>query len=88
MAVNANDVTTINLEQYVNVPALEPPPGVIPNFAIPNERAEVYKTLCSALLAILYVFLCLRLYAKIWIKRNPGFDDRKTLTIHRLATSS
>ena len=75
MAVNAGNVTTAQLEQYGNIPALAAPPGVMPNFAAHNERADVYKVLCSILLGILYIFLCLRLYAKIWIKRNPGFDD-------------
>ena len=77
MAVNAENVTIAQLEQYGNVPALAPPPGVVPNFAAHNERADVYNVLCSTLLAILYIFLCLRLYAKMWIKRNPGFDDRE-----------
>ena len=78
MAANASDFTVAQIEQYENVPALAPPPGVMPNFAAHNERANVYKLLCSILLAILYVFLCLRLYAKMWIKRSPGFDDRET----------
>ena len=78
MAVNAGNVTPAQLEQYGDIPALAPPPGVMPNFAAHNERADVYKVLCSILLAILYIFLCLRLYAKMWIKRNPGFDDRET----------
>lgn len=78
MAVNLSNVTIAQLEQYGDIPALAPPPGVVPNFRAHNERADVYKILCSILLAILYIFLCLRLYAKMWIKRNPGFDDRKT----------
>ena len=77
MPVNADNVTTAQLEQYGHIPALAPPPGVMPNFAVHNERADVYKILCSTLLAILYIFLGLRLYAKMWIKRNPGFDDRE-----------
>ena len=81
MALNINSITITQLKQYGNVPALAPPPGVVPNFAAHNERAVVYKILCSILLGILYVFLCLRLYAKLWIKRNPGPCDRETLMI-------
>ena len=88
MAVNAGNITTAQLEQYRNVPALAPPPGVMPNFAAHNERADVYKVLCSILLAILYIFLCLRLYAKMWIKRNPGFDDRETPMIYPAGDSN
>ena len=87
MALNAGNLTTAQLEQYGHMPALAPPPGVTPNFAAHNERADVYKILCSILLAILYIFLGLRLYAKMWIKRNPGFDDRKAPMIHQLATN-
>lgn len=79
MALHAQNVTIAQLEQYGNVPALTPPPGVVPDFEAHNERAVVYKVLCSILLAILYVFLALRLYAKVWIKRIPGFDDREIL---------
>lgn len=86
MAANAKNVTTAQLKEYGNLPAGTPPPGVMPNFEAHNERAEIYKILCSILLAILYMFLCLRLYAKIWIKRNPGLDDRKNSIIHPLTT--
>ena len=82
MAVNADNFTVVQLEQYGNVPALTPPPGVIPDFAAYNERADVYKILCSILLAILYVFVGLRLYAKLWIKRNPGSCDREAPMTH------
>lgn len=84
-AVNAHNITAAQLEQYGNLPALAPPPGVMPNFDAYNERAEIYKILCSILLAILYLFICLRLYAKIWIKRNPGLDDCENLAIHPVA---
>lgn len=88
MAANAQNLTTAQLRQYGNLPALAPPPGVMSNFEAYNERAEIYKILCSFLLAILYLFLCLRLYAKIWIKRNPGLDDCKNPVIHPLTDNS
>lgn len=86
MAANAQNVATAQLKEYGNLPALTPPPGVMPNFEAHNEHAKIYKILCSTLLAILFVFLCLRLYAKIWIKRNPGLDDRKNPIMHPLTT--
>ena len=81
---NPNTFTFAQSEEYKHMPALQPPPGVIPNFAADNERAEVYKILCSILLGLVFIFLCLRLYAKIWIKRSQGFDDRKFPIIHSL----
>ena len=86
MAYSAINITAAQLEQYSNLPALAPPPGVLPNFSAHNERAQIYKILCSILLVVLYFFLFLRLYAKMWIKRNPGLDDRETPIIHPLAT--
>ena len=88
MAISNTNLTTAELKQYGNLPALAPPPGVLPSFTTRNEHAVVFHTLCSILLVILYVFLCLRLYAKIWIKRSPGFDDCKSLVIYSLMTIS
>ena len=65
------------LGKYKDVPVHPPPPGVMPNLAAHNQRADVYIIFCSTLLGIVYVFVWLRLYAKIWIKRRPGFDDRE-----------
>ena len=78
MANNPNSFSETNLENYASIPALTPPPGVMPNFAAPNHSARIYTILCSILLGIVYVFVIIRLYVKIWIKRSPGFDDRKT----------
>ena len=77
MSFDPNSFSAEDLKEYENLPALRPPPGVVPNFEAPNKRAEVYNILCSFLLAIVYVCVCLRLYAKVWIKRSPGFDDGK-----------
>ena len=75
MTSNPSNFNFAQSDEYKHIPALTPPPGVVPNFAAPNERAAVFSVLGSILLVIVYLFLCLRLYAKIWIKRNPGFDD-------------
>ena len=79
MANNSDSFSVDELEKYNSIPALDPSPGVMPNFAAPNHSARIYTILCSILLGIVYVFVILRMYVKIWIKRSPGFDDRKTL---------
>ena len=63
------------LAQFTDTASLAPPPGVVPNFSIHNERADVYNVVCSVLLGVVYLFVCLRMYAKFWIKRKAGFDD-------------
>ena len=77
LAVMETNPTSFSYEEYRNEPALTPPRGVIPDFEVSNPRAMIYEILCAILLGIIYVFVTLRLYAKIFIKRNPGFDDRK-----------
>lgn len=75
MSINPTSFSSAQFEKYKDVPALAPPSGVVPNFAAHNHHAVVLIILCSILLGIVYVFVCLRMYAKIWIKRTPGFDD-------------
>ena len=76
-ALNATSFFWSQAGQYENTPALAPPAGVVPDFTTPNDRAQVYSIICSILLFIVYLFLCLRLYAKIYIQRSPGIDDRE-----------
>lgn len=75
MSDNPVSFSSAQLEKYKNVPALSPPPGIMPDFTARNQRADVYNILCSILLSIVYFFVFLRMYAKVWIKRSPGFDD-------------
>ncbi|CAD6589426.1 MAG: hypothetical protein ASARMPRED_004042 [Alectoria sarmentosa] len=75
MSANPVSFSSAQLEKYKDVPALSPPPGIVPDFTARNQRADVYNILCSILLGIVYVFVFLRMYAKVWIKRSPGFDD-------------
>lgn len=82
MSINPTSFSSAQFEKYKDVPALAPPPGVVPNFAAPNHRGFVFNILCSILLGIVYVFVCLRMYAKVWIKRNPGFDDGESPMAH------
>ena len=79
MTNNSDSFSVDQLEKYNDIPALTPPPGEIPDFAAPNHSVRIYTILCSILLGIVYLFVFLRMYVKIWIKRSPGFDDRMTL---------
>lgn len=82
MLVNLPSFSARELAQYKNTPALSPPPGVIPDLTAHNEKADLYIILCSILLAIVYLFVFLRMYSKIWINRSPGLDDRMTMDLH------
>ncbi len=67
------------------IPALQPPPGVIPNFNDPYTRGPVLIALSAVAIAIMYLFVIIRLYCKVWVHRKVSWDDRKS-TLKALAT--
>lgn len=77
MFVDPSSFSAPQLVQYKNTPALSPPTGIIPDLAAHNEKADLYIVICSILLGIVYLFLLLRIYAKVWINCSPGWDDCK-----------
>lgn len=84
MSVNPASFSVGQLEKYKTTPALPLPPGIVSNFAARNQRANIYKIPCATLLGIVYIFVCIRMYVKVWIKRRPGFDDRKLPNVFSL----
>ena len=55
--------------------ALEPPPGVTPNFINPPSIAK-YSVICQAVcLPTTTVFVALRLYTRIFVHRERTADD-------------
>lgn len=59
------------------IPLLPPPPGVTPNFVNPESRCSVLIIVSTICLALLLLFVTLRLYSRIWIARAFGLDDGK-----------
>jgi len=71
-----------------DVPALPPPPGVVPNFENPESRASaivISNCLCVALSS---TALLLRIYARRIIIRTWDFSDSKANPIPPLEKSS
>lgn len=62
-------------------PALNPPPGVTSNFINPETRANEFVITVSIALAVVLVFVSLRLYAKIWVTHSAGWDDGSFIPI-------
>ncbi|KAI0854946.1 hypothetical protein F4860DRAFT_520329 [Xylaria cubensis] len=58
-----------------NTPLWPPPPGVIPNFVDPVSRAPVIREGIYSILAIMIVFVLLRLYSRTRLARCFGWDD-------------
>ncbi|MCJ1427686.1 hypothetical protein MMC29_005591 [Sticta canariensis] len=56
-------------------PALLPPDGVTPNFVDPYTRGPVITIVGSILVAIMMIFVFVRIYAKACINRKAHWDD-------------
>lgn len=66
----------INLD-YSQMPSLAPPPGITPNFIDPPTMAPTSRILTGLTLAIMYCFLTLRVYTRVWVTCNFGIEDCK-----------
>ena len=62
--------------EFLNQPFSPPPPGVVPSQLNPQTQGYVMITTCSVFLAIMIVFVSVRVYAKLWIIRKVTWDDR------------
>lgn len=58
-----------------NVPALAPPPGVVPNFVNPESLAPLCLIVIAFTLPLMVLFLALRLYVRLRISSATGADD-------------
>lgn len=59
------------------IPAGRPPPGVVPNFKNPESLADSVIIVNSIFLALMLVFLTIRIYTKQFIAHGLGWDDCK-----------
>jgi len=76
----AMDPTKIPPEMLAQLPALQPPPGVVPNFVNPQSIAHQTRTAIYVTLPLMLLFLVLRLYTRLRILRAVGADDCKSLS--------
>ena len=67
-------------ELWPKLPLMEPPLGVTPNFANPQNRTKIF-VVYAVFTSLVVLFVSLRLYAKIWITRLIGWDDCKCTSI-------
>lgn len=64
--------------QYLQMtPAVQPPPGSQSNFVNPDDIGVIYIVVGSIGMAFAMVFVSLRFYAKVWVLRSIGWDDRE-----------
>lgn len=57
------------------IPAGNPPPGVIPNFIDPPTQENLPKIFTYITLPPMVIVLCMRFYTRIAVTRDLGWDD-------------
>jgi hypothetical protein len=57
------------------IPALQPPPGVVPNFIDPYTRGPMLLALSAVAIGIMYLFVIARFYCKFSLKHKVTWDD-------------
>ena len=70
-------IMSLDLSQ---LPALQPPPGVTPNFIDPYTRGPMLLALSAVAIGIMYFFVGIRFYSKFYIKREWSWDDGQFIT--------
>lgn len=63
------------LGRRTSVGAMEPPPGVVPNFVNPPS-IEYYSVLCASIcLPLVTIFVTLRMFTKVFVLRKVCAED-------------
>ena len=57
------------------IPSLNPPPSVTPDFVHPVTRANLTLIPCACIVAVMILFVILRLYTKLYVIQAVGWDD-------------
>lgn len=60
------------------MPALKPPPGVMPNFVDPYTKGPLLLVLSAVAIGIMYFFVLARFYCKFYVQRIATWDDCKS----------
>ena len=60
---------------YASLPALEPPPGVVPNFVDPTDRGYTLIIVGAVLMTLMVLFFVIRMYTKCFVSRKFSWDD-------------
>ena len=67
----------MDASSYANLPLAAPPPGVVPNFNNPQSRAYQLHIGMAVCIGITSVFVLLRIYARAFVQRTWGWEDRE-----------
>lgn len=64
-----------------DLPAFPPPPGVTANFVNPPNISWQLNAFCLPFTGAATIFVAMRLYARAYVLRFLGLDDRKSSSL-------
>lgn len=67
--------STLEDPAFLQLPALPPPPGVIPNFTNPETQGPRLVVVGAVLLTFVLIALVNRVYTKLGILKKVSWDD-------------
>ncbi|KAI0023352.1 hypothetical protein F4780DRAFT_77269 [Xylariomycetidae sp. FL0641] len=73
--IDTSQMTPEEKEAFLNLPALTPPPGVIPNFDNPPNQDAMVLGVTIFCLVIATIAVAIRAYAKIFCFRKVRYED-------------
>ena len=81
-SANSVDLDPQKLYALSNTPAIQPPPGVEPNFANPVNNRQPLIVVSSLFLGLTSIFALTRAYVKTFIIRKYSWDDCELKYLH------
>ena len=61
------------------IPAMKPPDGVLPDFDHPYSTAYLTLIIIALALPLMLIFVTLRIYVRLWVKKIWAHEDSKLL---------
>lgn len=68
-------LSMLSPEELAQLPGAQPPPGIIPNFVDPESCGNAVFAGLAISSALMALFVILRMYTKITIKRSHSWED-------------
>ena len=75
MTTSLANISPEQINSLSNYPALQPPPGVVPNFVNPENQNRPLLVTASLELGLMIVFVLNRFYSKSFLVRKYSWDD-------------
>ncbi len=73
--MDASLLSSLTPEQLAQLPAGQPPPGVVSNFDNPDSIAGSAIAPISFFLAVMIIVMAMRMYCRVFILKSVGLDD-------------